>query len=317
MRQIIAILISILFVIGCNNDDGKKYLRDVYLSYHLQVMALSDTMQIALLFYPEHTNAGVPDGPVEWTSTDTTVVSVRSNGTYTAILTARGIGEVTIKARLGDFVTRTNIIVDLDNGVSNTIFLNWCLERFDKNNDGILQGTEIVNLIEIDATELSATNNPISFDCIELFTSLRKFKATHLIISKLDLSQNASLTEIDISESEIKELDISNNAEVRFLDCHACPSLSNIIFAPSTQEATNQMRTINCQRCNLTSLNVSSCSLLEYLDCSQNKLTELDVSNNMLLKQLCCTGNNISSVRIWEDADTEEFVADDGVPFTY
>ena len=278
---------------------------------------MSDTMQIALFFYPNRTNAGVPDQPVEWTSTDTTIVSIAPDDTYTAILTARGIGEVTIKAKLGEFVTQTNIVVDVDNSVFNSHFLDLCLSYFDENNDGILQGTEICSVIGLDATELSTTNDPISFDGIELFTSLQTFKATHLIISKLDLSKNTNLTNIDISESEIAELDISNNLEVRFLDCHACPNLQHIIFASSTKDKTNQMRTINCQRCSLTSLDVSKCTLLEYLDCSQNQLTELDLSNNVLLRQLCCTGNNISSVKLWEDADTEYFTTDDGVSFIY
>lgn len=316
MRHITYILLLILFVVACNSD-GKKYLRDVYFDYHSSKMAIPDTMLITLMFYPEHTNAGVPDIPIIWTSSDTNIIRIEPSGEYSAKLIANNIGAATIKATLGDFVASTLITVDYTNAISDGHFLNLCLAYFDTNNDGVLQGTEIVNVIGIDASELASTNDPISFEGIELFSSLQTFKATHLIISDLDLSKNTNLTTIDISESEIASLDLSNNLEIQFLDCHACSSLSDIKFATPTSDKKNQMRIINCQRCSLTQLDVSKCILLEYLDCSQNQLTTLDLSNNVLLKQLDCTGNNITSITLWDEADTEEFKTDSGTSFTY
>lgn len=320
MRHIVAILFTILFVIACNHDDGKKYLRDVYFDYHTSTIALTDTLPITLMFYPEHTNAGVPNEPIVWQASDTTIVQIEQTGEYTAQIIAIGVGSVTIKASLGGFVTSTIITVDVDNSITDSHFKDLCLACFDKNNDGVLQGTEITNVIGIDATELEGISAPISFAGIEIFKSLRTFKATHLIISELDLSHNTNLTDIDISESEIESIDLSHNLEVRFLDCHACTNLSQITLGSSTVDTPNQMRIINCQRCNLSTLDVSNCSLLEYLDCSKNKLTQLNLSNNTLLKQLSCQDNNIGTITLWSDANIDEFQTleyDNGVVFVY
>ena len=44
----------------------------------------------------------------------------------------------------------------------------------------------------------------------------------------------------------------------------------------------------------LTALDVSANTALEYLNCSNNKLTALDMTHNTSLEQLVCSGNNIS-----------------------
>jgi hypothetical protein len=52
---------------------------------------------------------------------------------------------------------------------------------------------------------------------------------------------------------------------------------------------------LNCSNNQLPSLDVFSCTLLEELNCSENQLTSLDVSNCTLLKHLYCHENQISS----------------------
>ena len=63
--------------------------------------------------------------------------------------------------------------------------------------------------------------------------------------------------------NDIKELDVSKNTKLKYL---------------------------NCKDCGLTELNVSVSTRLEYLDCSHNYMRELDVSENTKLKYLDCYG---------------------------
>lgn len=320
-------LVSLFAFSQCTDDSKHKFLRDVYLEYHRESMAVADTMNMHLMFYPEGSNSGIPPMAI-WTSSDPSVVSVEPDpdNHYYAVLTAHKVGSVVITCNLCNgieqqgFKTSASIIVDSHFAMPDYLFMDFCLSHFDKNHDGILQGLEVDDIIAIDVTELEHLDKPISFEGIELFPSLRYFKATHLIISKLDLSKNPMLTDIDISESQIASLDLTNNAEVRYLDCHACPNLTSINFGSGKKYDANYINTINCQRCNLQSLDLSRCGRLVYIDCSNNNLSSLDLSNNLAVQQISCYGNNISQIKVDSDFDVSQLVTletDPGVSFTH
>lgn len=320
LRHYISTILILLAFFACSRDD-KKYLRDLFFTYHEASMAVGDTMTVNVDYYPVGTNCGIPDVPVEWTVADTSIISISHSGTRSAIITGRKIGTTSITATLGGFSVSSLIIVEDEHIVSDHNFMTFCLKHFDTNSDGIIQGTEVCDIVGLDVSELSNICNeltPISFKGIEMFVNLRTFKATHLTISYLDLSKNPLLNEIDISQSEIAMLDVSNNNELRFIDCHACPSLTNIKFG-TEGDGEYYLNTLNCRDCALTSIDLSRCIRLAHIDCSNNNLKELDLSNNMLIEQLSCTGNKISTIKVSQDFDMsliKTLNIDEGVTFT-
>ena len=61
----------------------------------------------------------------------------------------------------------------------------------------------------------------------------------------------------------------------------------------------NIIITLDCEFNQLTTLDVSNNTKLEYLDCYNNQLTNLDLSNNTELKLLYCDNNpNLKEVII-------------------
>jgi len=284
-------------------------------------MAVGDTMTVNVDYYPVGTNCGIPNVPVIWSAADTSIISISHSGTRSAVLTALKIGTTSVTASLGGFTTSTLIIVEDEHVVSDKNFMSFCMKHFDANSDGIIQGTEVCDIIGLDVSELSGSiteETPVSFDGIEMFENLRTFKATHLTISHLDLSKCSLLNEIDISQSQIAMLDVSKNTELRFLDCHACPSLTRINFG-TEGDGSYYLNAINCRDCALPSIDLSRCIRLAHIDCSNNQLKQLDLSNNLLIEQLSCTGNKITTIKVSPDFDTSSIKTlniDEGVTFT-
>ena len=58
------------------------------------------------------------------------------------------------------------------------------------------------------------------------------------------------------------------------------------------------LKSLSCDDCSLTSLDISKNIKLIYLSCSGNMLTDLDVSQNTELEYLCCHFNSLSELDI-------------------
>ena len=63
-------------------------------------------------------------------------------------------------------------------------------------------------------------------------------------------------------------------------------------------ECFEKLKNLTCDRNNLTSLDVSKNTALEYLNCDRNNLTSLDVSKNIALENLFCDSNNLTSLDV-------------------
>ena len=66
-----------------------------------------------------------------------------------------------------------------------------------------------------------------------------------------------------------------------------------------------------CSYNNLTSLDLSKNTALEYLDCRRNNLSSLDVSNNTALKSLVCSGNKLSRLDVSNNTALEGLLCSD------
>lgn len=299
MQRIVLFFTILIGITSCSRDDGEKYLRDVYFANHSEVLGVGETEQLKVMYYPEGSNAGIPDEPKRWSSSDEAIVRVDSAGVIYGV--SPGIATVTMW--LGSFRAMTEIYVDEVYEFSDSLFLEYCLSEFDENGDGELQGLEIFDIESLDVSSLARHEKWISLDGIEKFSSLKTLKISGLFISKIDLSQNTELRVLDCSLARIASLDLTNNSKLEMLDCHGSMNLSELKFGSYDEYGLCNINVINCFGCSIGELDLSRCEFLEYIDCRDNKLTNLDFSNSSLLTQLCCSGNEITDIVFAEGFD--------------
>jgi len=100
------------------------------------------------------------------------------------------------------------------------------------------------------------------------------------------------LTLLDVSESDIAELNVSQAIHLTMLGCQ-----NNSLTALDVSNNT-ALIALNCSDNNITALNVSNNTALEELECELNQLTALDVSNNTALVRLGCGYNKLTALDI-------------------
>jgi len=88
-----------------------------------------------------------------------------------------------------------------------------------------------------------------------------------------------------ISQEEINSIEFMNVNEKGIGDLKGIEKFTSLI-------------TLSCYNNQLTSLNVSDNTLLEYLSCDGNQITSLDVSKNTALKSLDCYKNQLTSLNV-------------------
>lgn len=161
-----------------------------------------------------------------------------------------------------------------------------------------LDGLEnFFGLVTLDCSDNNLTLLPYNsqegrFD--QSFPSLTTFKCGKNKFETLDLSDSHIRT-LDVSENpELKSLSIAAWG-LRELNCSNCTQLSDM---PMAFSGTANLTSINCSHCAFTSLDFSRLSLLETLDCSSNMLTVLVLSTSSPLSTLDISGNKIAGSRM-------------------
>ena len=135
------------------------------------------------------------------------------------------------------------------------------------------------------ATVITATVGKISVGCDVTVDNIIEFEDAAFkayCVANFDLNGDG-----EISFSEAKE--------VETIDCSQSP---NSIQSVNDVRFFINLKTLNCARCNLSSLDISKCTKLTRLDCGYNKLTELDLTNVVLLENLSCSGNQLTTLII-------------------
>jgi Leucine-rich repeat (LRR) protein len=212
-------------------------------------------------------------------------------------------------------------------------FYSFLLENFDANKDGIISLEEAARVKEMDASNRSFK----SLQWLEYFSSLEKLKLKNIqgkeySLLDLDLSKNASLTELDVTEARIKTLNVTGNpllkvlrigsSRVEALDVSKNTLMEILDISYSNVESIDlsknaALKELYCARginagvtgVEMTELDVTANVLLEVLDCSFNRLTKIDVTNNPKIRELNISDNNISFLNLTQNSELRKLNA--------
>ncbi len=127
---------------------------------------------------------------------------------------------------------------------------------------------------------------------IEFFPELENLDCSENQLTQLDVSKNPKLKRLVCYENKLTSLDVSGNTSLTELHCY-----TNQLTSLNLGENAN-LNKLNCIVNRLTSLDLSGNANLTILSCSSNLLTSLDVSNNPNLILLDCERNLLTSLNV-------------------
>lgn len=171
--------------------------------------------------------------------------------------------------------------IDLNGPVNipDQAFLDALIEEgVDINGDSIISygEAEAINILQVYGNFTDMTG-------IEAFINLDTLFCDHNPISFLDVSKNSNLKVLNCYSCELQSLNVSGNSKLIELAAGNC-----------------------CGNNNLTELDLSKCTNLEYLWLSRNSLSSLDLSNNTALKVLWCRENMLTKLDLSNNSNLIE-----------
>ena len=227
-------------------------------------------------------------------------------------------------------------------------FGRYCLEHFDDDGDGRIIGREVRDIREMNVSELGITSlsgieafenlevlycsdnelssldlrqnkklkildcndNPLTSLDVSGFTSLQSLYcfSTNLMTS-LNASGCTSLQDLGFGIMSVANINLSGctNLKIDFwqsaavyakfetIDISDCPGVQRMMLSVMPQltsvdvSGCTNLQFLNTNQCNLTTLDVSGCTSLQTLQCLDNPLTNLDVSGCINLQNLIIT----------------------------
>jgi len=208
----------------------------------------------------------------------------------------------TLPAYEAVFDTPTSGFVEFDDAK----FKEYCVSNFDEDGDGEISYIEaaVVKEINVRTDEISSLKG------IECFSRLERLVCCGIVsetlptgcLTKLDVSGNKELKDLDCSNNQLLNLDLSHNVELDGLTCSR-NQLSDLDISHNTA-----LKYLTCAGNELSSLDISHNTVLEYLVCNSNRITSLDLSHNTKLKYLNCSNNLLSTLDVshspwWDSID--------------
>ncbi|WP_299438617.1 hypothetical protein [uncultured Aquimarina sp.] len=147
-------------------------------------------------------------------------------------------------------------------------------------------------LIEV-VTTLNVNNKGITdLTGIEDFVALTSLTVSDNNIGVIDVSNNINLKTLDCQFAGLSALDVSSNTALENLYANG-NSISSIDVTNNTD-----LVQLGMYDNDLTSIDVSNNTALTVIDLFGNQLNAIDVSNNLLLKDLLLESNNITSLDV-------------------
>lgn len=171
--------------------------------------------------------------------------------------------------------------VDYSAAITDGIFKQWCLTKFDLNDDGILSEQEVIKITDIDCSSLGIT----ALDGIEQFTNLLNLFCYGNPIKNLDLSGNTKLESLYCQNCEIESINLSGLSRLRMLNAGG-----NQLTEINLQDLTN-LRLLHISDNQLRVLDLSKNKLIAEVECMNNCFSDLDLSGCEGLVYLRCRNN--------------------------
>lgn len=134
---------------------------------------------------------------------------------------------------------------------------------------------------------------------IEFFPKLEDLDCSENQLTQLDVSKNPMLKRLVCYKNMLTSLDVSGNTSLTELHCY-----TNQLTSLNLGENAN-LDILNCVVNRLTSLDLSGNANLTRLACSSNLLTSLDVSNNPTLILLDCERNLLTSLNVSKNTELD------------
>jgi regulator of chromosome condensation, RCC1 (fragment) len=170
----------------------------------------------------------------------------------------------------------------------NDIFLQFCIERFDTNGDGVISQYEADKVKSITCSGMEIAN----LTDIDKFSNLETLDCSYNSLTSLDLSKNRHLTRVNCKHNSLRTLSVTGCKELRTLDC-SYNSLSSLDLSSAMI-----LEGVDCSNNLLATLNVGGCSALLTLDCSYNSLSALDLSSATALENVDCFNNSLMTLKV-------------------
>lgn len=173
-------------------------------------------------------------------------------------------------------------------------FIAYVELRCDKDGDGTLSQEErnatVIYVLGMGIKDLTG---------IEFFPELENLDCSENQLTQLDVSKNPKLKRLVCYENKLTSLDVSGNTSLTELHCY-----TNQLTSLNLGENAN-LDILNCVVNRLTSLDLSGNANLTRLACSSNLLTSLDVSNNPNLILLDCERNLLTSLNVSKNTELD------------
>ena len=184
----------------------------------------------------------------------------------------------------------TDITID-EHTFEDEIFRNFLRNESQLNGigaDGILTQEERSQVKELNVSGLGIS----SLDGIEVFEALEKLDCSYNQLQTLDVSQNVQLKTLNCANNDLSALSLENLTKLESLNC----KFNQLQTLDVSQK--EHLRTLNAEFNRMEQINLTGDINLEWLSVSYNLLTTLDVSTNTGIKILHAFDNRLTSLDV-------------------
>ncbi|MGN0028213.1 MAG: Ig-like domain-containing protein [Marinilabiliaceae bacterium] len=288
MRHAIGILSAVASAmtaaaVSTSCDKSDVMLNHIYITAETEKVAPGDSVQMSLHAYPERANTGYPDAPIIWSSSDTTVATVDQSGMVRALK----YGQTTIKVNYGKLDATKLLTVSDKAGFTDTRLEQFLIDRFDTNGDGVLEGYETASYTGIDLTDLRkyAGDDTVDLTGLINFVNIQTMRIERVNMKGLNFGNFPYLREVHIDACGVGEIDLRSAKDLTDVRIMACPNLKAVLLGSYEEYGTNNIRTFQCSRCDISELDLTRCgATLWDIDVAGNKsLTQLDLTVDTML----------------------------------
>ncbi len=166
--------------------------------------------------------------------------------------------------------------------------------KIDANNDGEVQESEAINVVQLNINSPSEIYDNLIADLtgVEYFTNINYLNCSFNKLTNLNLSSNNSLSSLYCHNNQLANLNINSNIYLYIVNC-SDNQLINLNLSSNIN-----LHELNCTYNQITYLNLNNNTDLNSFNCSYNQLSNLNVNSNTSLYVLSCDFNQLSNLNV-------------------